>query len=130
MKLRYLCPLCSLPVVAVTTIPFVSSCSSFSSKLYSCASGQTFNSQRSTNDFDKYISDKGKPLNYSAGSSTDTKMCSKIASLLKPSDMIFLMAYDVSNMFNDDDENIAANLSNVVLYVDKQKDNTFNIAEY
>jgi hypothetical protein len=78
----------------------------------------------------QYVSPKGEPRNYSSSSSNDVQMCKTINTLIKPRDMIFLMAYDIYQMFQTDKTSIETNCSDVTLYVGKYNDNGFDISEH
>jgi hypothetical protein len=131
MKVRFLAPIVLLSASLTVAIPLLTSCKSSQSELYFSYDGENFLNEITSDKFrHDYVSDKGKPLNYSDVSTTDSELLKKVNSLITAKDMVFLMAYDVIQMFDNDRTVIAKNCSNVSLRVDKSVDDAFSVAEY
>jgi hypothetical protein len=124
--------LVSIGVIGLmTTVPFVTSCSSISSELFTSPGSEEFFTEVKSKKFiHEYISNKGKPQDYSKRNSTDSDVIKKINNLIKPKDMVFLMAWDVLQMFDNDETKIVQNCLDVCFQISKYSDNSFSFSEY
>jgi hypothetical protein len=132
IKIRFLTTIGLISTGLIITSFFSTGCSSsVHSELFFSSTGDKFYDEVTSKEFYKnYVSNKGKPQNYSKERSSSPDVCKKINSLLKPKDMIFLMAYDVLQMFDDNEEDIRSNCANVTLHVDKFNDESFSISQF
>jgi hypothetical protein len=132
MKKRFFATIGVIIAGSLATIPFITSCSYTTSAEYECADINNFYTEIHSSAFkQKYISNKGKKQDFSKLSSDAPEVINKINSLIKPKDMIYLMAYDVMQMFNNNEEDeLINNCSDVLFSVFKYKDGSFSFDQF